>query len=138
MNDNERPILWAGVLIIKDRKVLVIKEIDKPFYIMPGGKLEKNESDLAAAKREVIEEIGTGVEIGDYYDEFIERSKNTNKLIRFKLYYAILKENFKDKALPKRTEDIKYINSKYKEEKIDIGNLLIKLIPKLVKQDLID
>jgi 8-oxo-dGTP pyrophosphatase MutT (NUDIX family) len=40
MSQNDKTILWSGVLIIQKRRALTLKETDKAFYIMPGGKLE--------------------------------------------------------------------------------------------------
>ncbi|HUD05930.1 MAG TPA: NUDIX domain-containing protein [Candidatus Saccharimonadales bacterium] len=138
MAQAEKPILWSGVLIIRDRRVLTLKERDKSFYIMPGGKVEARESDENAAAREALEELGVSVEIQKAFIEIVENSKNTGKLIRFKLFTGNFTKEPDIKNLPGRTESIAYINSQYKQDNIDVGNLLIKLLPELVKQDLID
>ena len=47
--------------LIENNKVVVIKnkcEVNKDFYDIPGGKIENNESDVDAAKREFKEETG--------------------------------------------------------------------------------
>ena len=52
--------------LIENNKVVVIKnkcEVNKDFYDIPGGKIENNESDVDAAKREFKEE--TGMQIDD-------------------------------------------------------------------------
>lgn len=51
-------IYKAAGIIIKDRKLLVEKDIDKEFYISPGGKLEADETPEAALVRELMEEFG--------------------------------------------------------------------------------
>ncbi len=52
--------------LIENNKVVVIKnkcEVNRDFYDIPGGKIENNESDVDAAKREFKEE--TGIQIDD-------------------------------------------------------------------------
>ena len=48
------------VLSFKEDKVLCIKykEHDKDFYDIPGGKIEENETEIEACKRELKEETG--------------------------------------------------------------------------------
>ena len=52
----------AGIMVINaDREILVGKRIDMPsdHWQMPQGGIDKGEEALAAAKRELLEEIGT-------------------------------------------------------------------------------
>jgi 8-oxo-dGTP pyrophosphatase MutT (NUDIX family) len=138
MNTSDEPVRWAGVLIIKNRRVLTLRENDKPFYLMPGGKLEPGETDEAAATREIMEELGVSVDIQSTFIEILETSKNTGQLIRFKLFTGQLAAEPDIHKLPGKTVAIAYINSHYAQEGLEIGNFLIKLLPELVKQNLID
>jgi 8-oxo-dGTP pyrophosphatase MutT (NUDIX family) len=138
MSQTEKPILWSGVLIIQNRRLLTLKEKDKPFYVLPGGKVEIGETDEEAAAREALEELGVTAKIHQVFTEIIENSKNTGDLIRFKVFRATINIEPKIENLPERTEATAYINSQYKLDGIDIGNLLIKLLPELVKEDLTD
>lgn len=138
MTQTEQPILWAGVLVIKDRRVLVLKETDKPFYIMPGGKLEPGETDEEAAFRETLEEVGVACKLSTFYKDVLERSRSTGKLLRFRLYHAELEQAPRPELLPERTEDFTWVNSQYKKEGVDVGNLLVKVLPLLAEQGLID
>lgn len=65
----------AGVAIIKDSKILLIKRIknDEQYYILPGGGVESEETPLDAAIREVKEELGIKVNIVDQIAEFEHR-----------------------------------------------------------------
>ena len=66
--DYPRPAVTADiVLITTDQKVLLIQRKSDPFkgqWALPGGFIDKDESPLAAAQRELKEETGvTGVEL---------------------------------------------------------------------------
>ena len=133
MNEVEQPILWAGVLVIKDRRVLVLKETDKPFYLLPGGKVEAGETDEQAAVREAMEEIGVGVSLKGLFTELLEHSKVNNQMVRFKLYNAELLSEFDMKNLPGKTEEIIWIDSKFADG--EVGNLLAQILPVLVAKE---
>jgi 8-oxo-dGTP pyrophosphatase MutT (NUDIX family) len=47
----------ATALVIKDNKILLVKDKGKHDYSMPGGKIESKESTLQAGIREISEEL---------------------------------------------------------------------------------
>ncbi len=63
MIDMIKKITVAGPVIIKDNKVLLIRDKDDSFWKFPGGTIQKKESHEEALHREVKEEIGVEVEI---------------------------------------------------------------------------
>lgn len=60
------PRIAAGVLFRDDRRrVLLVKPTYKDGWEIPGGYVEQGESPLAAAIREVHEELGSALEVGE-------------------------------------------------------------------------
>jgi 8-oxo-dGTP diphosphatase len=81
---NEKPILVAAGIIIKDGKILACQRPRGDAYGLqwefPGGKLEQGESLPDGLRRELFEELDIDAEIGDevfrirhrYPDRFVE------------------------------------------------------------------
>ena len=51
------PRYRATALIIRDNKVLLVRDIGRKAYSMPGGGFKPKESTIQAGTREVIEEL---------------------------------------------------------------------------------
>lgn len=68
MTTVERPIVGVGVAIVDDDHLLLIKrgkEPGKGLWAVPGGKVDHGETLQEAARREVTEETGLEVDIGE-------------------------------------------------------------------------
>ena len=67
--------------LVKDGKLLLVTNGGKLWYL-PGGHMEQGETLQDCAKREVYEETGHDVIIGDiiYCYEFLDRSINSHKI----------------------------------------------------------
>jgi 8-oxo-dGTP diphosphatase len=62
-NDINRLTMAAGVVIIKEGKVLVVRESDETYFSFPGGTVTNNESVEETVIREVREELSVDVEL---------------------------------------------------------------------------
>ena len=134
---------WAGAAFVSvvdgKRKLFVIKEDDKAFFMLPGGKHEAGEDDHQTLVREVGEEVGQSVKVSNISDEPIavieQPSKSTGKPFEFRVY-SVLIEGINREQLPKRTVDFTYVGSDFSVD--EVGNLPKVLIPMLVEQNMID
>ena len=60
----------VGAVIIQDNRILLVTGYEELFYWTPGGKIEKNESDLECLNREIMEELGCKVFNTSYFKTF--------------------------------------------------------------------
>src|SRR5262245_58113359 len=60
-----RKRIAAGALIAIDSSLLIVKPRYKPQWDLPGGIVEANESPRAGLQREIREELGVSVVVGD-------------------------------------------------------------------------
>jgi 8-oxo-dGTP diphosphatase len=62
------PLVGVGVVLVEDGRILLVqrgREPAKGMWAVPGGKVTKGEKLREAAAREVLEETGLAVEVGD-------------------------------------------------------------------------
>ena len=65
---DRRPILGVGGLVFDGRRVLLVKRGAPPtkgFWSIPGGKLRRGELIVRAVEREMLEETGLRVRVGE-------------------------------------------------------------------------
>ena len=133
---NTFSITWVGLLEIQNRKILMTREKGKTLFQLPGGGQEEGESLQDTLNREVLEEIGIGLINAKPFDEFILPGRHENVLIKFIIYTADIVGTINK---GEDIEEIRWVNSAYESELIDIGNAAkLRLIPELLKKGVID
>ena len=68
MTNGDRPLVGVGVVLVEDGRILLVQrgyEPSKGLWAVPGGKVDFGETLTEAAVREVAEETGLEVEIGE-------------------------------------------------------------------------
>lgn len=63
----------VAALIIKDKKLLLVRERGKNIFLLPGGKRKIGESDEQTLRRELMEELDTDIKDMNYYGTFSDR-----------------------------------------------------------------
>ena len=69
----ERPVVGVGGVVVQDGRALIVKRGHEPRkgeWSLPGGLVELGETLVAATKREIKEETGLDVEVGDVVEVF--------------------------------------------------------------------
>jgi len=123
-----------GAIILKDKKILVGKKKNK--FIIPGGRIEGDESHIECLKRELKEEFEVDLVSQEYFGSYEdEAALDPGMKIKMDVYLVIVEGE------PKASSEIEesiYVNSKNKNE-IELGSVLDKfVIPGLESKGLID
>jgi len=129
----------AAGIIIKDRKLLVEKSINKEFFISPGGSIEPGETPKRALIRELKEEFQIEVVEKDL-EEFgtfcHPAAGHDNKLVCMEVF---LVNKWKGDPTPDHeVEEMFWLTSKIPQD-MKIGSIFEhEVIPRLKNQNLID
>ena len=118
-----------GAIIIDNKRILVCKKKDK--YIIPGGRIEKGESDEECLRRELKEELDVGLISFNYFDSFEdEAALDPGMIIEMKVYFV------KIEGIPKarsEIENIKWIDSG-DIGKMKLGSIIEKFVMPILKE----
>ena len=71
MQDTRKHVQVAAAIIMDDGKIFATQRAHGEFkdgWEFPGGKIEQGEAPQQAAKREVMEELDTEIEVGELFD----------------------------------------------------------------------
>ena len=61
VNETMKLIKKSALTVIKDNKLLVVRAKGSSYFLMPGGKPKEGETEIAALKREIMEELCCGI-----------------------------------------------------------------------------
>ena len=123
----------TAAILIKDTKILIAKrksdDQQANKWEFPGGTVERNESPEACLKREMKEEFGIEVEIGDYIGESIyPYSHGAIKLLAYRAHWTSGKIVLKEHA------DYRWVPSEQLSE-YDFAAADIPIVEKLQHKD---
>lgn len=123
----------TAAILIKDTKILIAKrkadDHQANKWEFPGGTVEQNESPEACLKREMKEEFGIEVTIGEYIGESIyPYSHGAIKLLAYRAHWESGKIALKDHA------DYRWVSSEQLTE-YDFAPADIPIVEKLQHKD---
>jgi 8-oxo-dGTP diphosphatase len=81
-----KTIHGAGGIVIRGGArplIAVVQRSKDRLWVLPRGKLKRNERSVIAAKREVTEETGHRVDVHDYLGAIAYKSGQSEKVVRF-------------------------------------------------------
>lgn len=135
----DRDIYKSAGIIIKGKKLLVEKDLDKEFFISPGGKLEEGETSEQALVRELDEEFKIKVSEKDleHFGHFdAPASGQEHRIVHMDVFIV---KKFRGKIQKgHKVEKLLWINSSVPKD-IKIGSIFEhEVIPRLKKKSLID
>lgn len=125
----------AGALIFKDKKFLIVKPKDKPFWINPGGKYKEGEDTTACLKRELKEELGVELVSCDYYKTYkIEKAAHSDFPLSLELYIVEIKGDLK---LQLEIEEITWLSrDDFENKRFNLAPSFYKYVPDLINDGL--
>ena len=126
----------ATALIIKENKLLVLKKKkNTSHYILPGGKINKDETSEDALLRELKEELNISITKNNI--EFITSMEVISQFENLPMTSYIFKVDYKgDFSIDNEIAEFSWLNLDNYNEK-DVASLLRKLIPYLKEKNLI-
>ncbi len=81
-----RLTLAAGGIVLRERgrlEIAVVQLRKYPHWVLPKGKLKRNEKPRSAARREVIEETGHKVAVQEFLGTIAYESSGRSKVVQF-------------------------------------------------------
>lgn len=121
----------CAAVISEKKEILLVKK--KQVWILPGGKLEPDESDLECLCREVSEEIpGTILKDFRFYNEFEGNTPHSKTLIKARIYFANLKP-YVNGNLKRPAAEISAVEYAGNLEQYNLSDITRKIVDSLIK-----
>lgn len=132
----------VGTIILKDGKILMVKEAKEKCYgkwAFPAGHIEPNEAIYDGAKRETYEETGCTVELKKAFPVFLKNTNDSKIVMMHFLSDLVNEENSYDKDEILETKWISIDEIKNMDEKEFRSSAVVKqIINDIEKQNLFD
>lgn len=132
----------VGTIILKDGKILMIKEAKEKCYgkwAFPAGHIEPNEAIYDGAKRETYEETGCTVELKKAFPVFLKNTNDSKIVMMHFLSDLVNEENSYDKDEILETKWISIDEIKNMDEQEFRSSAVVKqIINDIEKQNLFD
>ena len=81
-----KTIQAAGGIVVRDgahRRIAVVQRSKDDRWVLPRGKLERDENPAAGARREVVEETGHRVKVHEFLGAITYRARGRPKVVQF-------------------------------------------------------
>ncbi len=101
----------SALAVIKDNKLLVVRSKGSSYFLMPGGKPKEGETEIAALKREIMEELGCGIDNSSviYLGKFEDLTADGKARVLIDLYTGTLLGEPKPSS---EIEELKWVSAK--------------------------
>lgn len=127
-------IIAYGPVIVEEGRLLVTKDKKDPFYKIPGGRAEGNESPIEVCLRELNEETGFNAKIGKKLSTMIlDKKPGTNEDAHIELnhYLAELTTSHNYSSFFHNDHYVRWLNiNEIKSGKYDVAPNILYLIEK--------
>ena len=81
------PIYAAGGIVVRGGKrrrlIAIVQRSKDDAWVLPRGKLKRNEDPMAGARREVVEETGHRVQVHEFLGAITYRARGRSKIVQF-------------------------------------------------------
>jgi 8-oxo-dGTP pyrophosphatase MutT (NUDIX family) len=124
-----------SAILIKEKRLLVVRERGMRGFIAVGGKHDRGESHEENLKKEIREELQLNYRSSEFFGRFQDIAYQYKVPVVMDTYLVdFWGEPYPDSEI----KEYKWINKNYKKENINMGSVLEKfVIPKLVVKGLL-
>ncbi len=131
-----RKLFKYGLAVVRDKKLLVVREHGTSKFLLPGGKPENGESLEEALSREVKEELDANVKPGSlkFYGIFEDVAANEpDTVIQISLSLGEVEGDLKPSS---EIEELAWIGSDH--EVVLAPSIRNKILPALIRDGIVD